>query len=362
MTLVLIRHVIMDLPDAPMRGGILRVTSLAFSGMDMFFVMSGFLITGLLYDAKTGPNYLRNYFARRCLRVFPLYYAALIVIFVVVPHLPIALPANYALLLQNQAWYWTYTTNILLATTLGLGTPLHTSHFWSLAVEEQFYLVWPLLLWFLGRRGILRLCVACVAIAIAFRLWLHVYYGGLGVYVLTPGRLDALAIGGLLAILSRDPAGLRGLARRCVWPFWITLAAMAIIVVQEGELNRLDPWNYLAGYTIAAVMWGCLIVMLAANSTPRLARVIGHRIWARLGRHSYGMYIVHYPLLGVVVALLPAGPIIDATGGTIVPTFVLYSLLVWALSYAVAVAVWHGLERRFLDLKRFFPSPPAIHT
>ena len=103
-------------------------------GVDLFFVLSGFLITGILYDAKGGPHYFRNFYMRRSLRIFPLYYAFLILIFAVMP----LLRASGADHVGKQLWMWTYLSNVLFARVGWEGMPAHTTHLWSLAIEEQF--------------------------------------------------------------------------------------------------------------------------------------------------------------------------------------------------------------------------------
>jgi peptidoglycan/LPS O-acetylase OafA/YrhL len=142
----------------------------AWAGVDLFFVLSGFLITGILLDSRGQENYFRNFYARRTLRIFPLYYTVLAVALLVVPFVvgfP-RLPAAYPRLLENQLWLWTYTQNYLQATTA------HTlpgfGHFWSLAVEEQFYWFWPLVVCLLPRKALLRFCLIVCAILPFIRL------------------------------------------------------------------------------------------------------------------------------------------------------------------------------------------------
>lgn len=120
------------------------ITKLGWLGVDLFFVLSGFLITGLLLDAKGKNNYYRNFIVRRTLRIFPLYYFALLLCLVIVPIVfKSLLPPDYGYYTANQLWFWTYTQNWLFSKT-GFPENLTLVHFWSLAVEEQFYLFWPL--------------------------------------------------------------------------------------------------------------------------------------------------------------------------------------------------------------------------
>ncbi|MGA2216294.1 MAG: acyltransferase, partial [Bryobacteraceae bacterium] len=167
-------------------------------GVDLFFVLSGFLITGILSDSKNGFHYFRNFYMRRVLRIFPAYYGFLIVAEFVVPgllrlahHKPIWQTSGYG-------WYWLYISNIGAA--LGHQDAEGFGHFWSLAVEEQFYFFWPLLVYFLSRRAAKRASVACIFAALTLRTCMVLIgHSHPAAAVLMPCRLDALAIGAWLA-------------------------------------------------------------------------------------------------------------------------------------------------------------------
>src|SRR5207245_463562 len=118
------------------------------------------------------PGWWPNFIARRALRIFPLYYGALTVLFVLLPWLVRWSNPEFVTLQANQRWYWTYTVNLLAARTGGSGTPLYTSHLWSLSIEEQFYLIWPLIVWACRPRTLLRVAAFAVIAGLAFRLGL----------------------------------------------------------------------------------------------------------------------------------------------------------------------------------------------
>jgi peptidoglycan/LPS O-acetylase OafA/YrhL len=138
--LVMLRHFTLGMrAESVVDSAFKSVTSVGWSGVDLFFVLSGFLITGLLLDSKYGPHYFRNFFARRALRIFPLYYAVLAVIFFALPFTPLASLAEYATLRANQVWYWTYGSNVLNAIAGPSATPLTTDHFWSLRHTDSCF-------------------------------------------------------------------------------------------------------------------------------------------------------------------------------------------------------------------------------
>src|SRR5579884_1024639 len=178
-----------------------NVAAAGWLGVDLFFVLSGFLITGILLDARDDRRYFRNFYMRRVLRIFPLYYgvlAANLLLVLTLPHLH--------RFLHLHAWLWTYTTNIKIAIAneypFAIGR-MRLDHFWTLAVEEHFYLLWPLLVWALNRRA---LAVVCCLILVASPLlrWAISTPGHMvAPYVLTPCRMDSLAAGALGAILAR---------------------------------------------------------------------------------------------------------------------------------------------------------------
>ncbi|HEV2844590.1 MAG TPA: acyltransferase, partial [Thermoanaerobaculia bacterium] len=179
-----------------------RAAQAGWIGVDLFFVLSGFLITGILYDAKGGENYFRSFYARRVLRIFPLYYGALAVFLLLVPALR---PGSF--------WHWTYLSNVQIARE-GWPDSGALGHFWSLAVEEQFYLFWPVAVLLLARRSLMAACWVCLAGSLLLRVGLHLADQETAAFVLTPARLDSLAAGALLALAARGPEGLAPVARR----------------------------------------------------------------------------------------------------------------------------------------------------
>ena len=143
--LVIVRHASLE-QGAASRGFLGALGNAGWMGVDLFFVLSGFLITRILIQSKGSTYYFRNFYLRRSFRIFPLYYAVLVGLFVVAPiasHSPAVQE-----LARHQIWYWTYTVNFLAANTNGEACGLHTVHFWSLSVEEQFYLIWPAVVFF----------------------------------------------------------------------------------------------------------------------------------------------------------------------------------------------------------------------
>src|SRR4051812_22693033 len=200
------------------------VAAAGWLGVQLFFVLSGFLITGILFDTRTRPQFFRTFYARRTLRIFPLYYVFLAGALFIVPLL-----ANvadwHATAWRNQFFFWTYTSN--WANPFGHDIP-GLSHFWSLAVEEQFYLLWPVIVFLGSPRFLLRLCAGLVAVTPFVRLGLRLSgFAPLAGYEFTIARWDALAAGALLAICLRDDR-MRTLLPRYMKAIAITAGAVLL--------------------------------------------------------------------------------------------------------------------------------------
>jgi peptidoglycan/LPS O-acetylase OafA/YrhL len=321
-------------------------------GVQLFFALSGFLITGILLDTRGATNYLSGFYARRFLRIFPLYYGALLVAFVVLPvlgHIPAALEHDRA----HQLWLWTFIAN-WAAGTGASSQGLH--HFWSLCVEEQFYILWPFVLLGVGPRACVRLCLGVAAAALAVRLGLlHAGVPTNEIYEYTVTRMDALALGGAAAAALRIPE----LARRLVVstkPLWI--ASLAVFVVGAAASHRyLLPTYATSSFGYSFLALSCALGVLAAATSDLQARSWSPLRAAplrALGKYSYGVYVIHKPLSDFVGKPALARLGLDAGRSTTVG--VVYVAVVLAAALAAAVASFHLYESRFLVLRdRFAP-------
>ncbi|HET9982620.1 MAG TPA: acyltransferase [Longimicrobiales bacterium] len=325
--------------------------SFGWSGVDLFFVLSGFLITGILYDTKARDDYFRRFYWRRALRIFPLYYATLVLWLWLLP--PIGGPGVPTRVGADQLWLWTYLQNLPRAIGSWKTGIRGTQHMWSLAVEEQFYLLWPLAVYFLSRRALLRVAFATIAVSLAFRVaWLAATGNVMGAYVLLPARADALAVGAALALAARGPEGLRGWSTRALGMMAAGAAVLAGVFAHGRYLGWDSPGMATVGFTATAVLYGGLLVLVVtAPAGSRLGRLFGSRAMRFFGKYSYGMYV-----LGAVSELV--GRLFGAqelyalrVGGSALPGAVLASLVYLAANGAVALLSWHLLEKWSLALK-----------
>jgi peptidoglycan/LPS O-acetylase OafA/YrhL len=339
-----------------------RALGFAFStgwvGVQLFFVLSGFLITGILLDTRGATNYLSGFFARRVLRIFPLYYTALFVGFVVAPALG-ALPPALVHDRPHQLWLWTYLSNWVSPFTAGSQA---FPHFWSLAVEEQFYLLWPFALRGREPARCLRLCLALALASLAARV--AMLAGGAprgAIYTFSITRMDALAAGGAAAAALRIPA----LASRIV----ASRARFGSASVGLAVLGALVTHRYsfasaageTIGYTFLAAAFALAVLAAAtADVAPPRPTWLRARPLRALGKYSYAIYVLHKPLHDFVGKGLAVRLHLDVTrAASDALVYVAAGLLV---SFAAAYVSYHAFERHFLALKRRFEPrrpPPA---
>ena len=323
-------------------------------GVDLFFVLSGFLITGILLNAKGSRNYFRWFYVRRALRILPLYYLSVAVYFWWFR------PAHVAA--SEQVWYWTYLANWRIA--YDPDSAAAVSHFWSLAIEEQFYLMWPLLVFALTETTLLWTCVAVILFALGLRnvsafQALHAQYYQF-LYALTPFRVDSLAFGALAALAVRKQT-LRAAAERWLGAAFLTGVAATGAVIAAGRSVQpfsklMDVWGF------SAIAWLCATAVLYAwlrrGSNRWPARMLRNGVLRSFGKYSYAIYIIQWPLSMGVDEFFRA----RVTWGGGMGAALASIMVGTAVSYGLAVLSWNLLEKHFLRLKRWFPYEPGFKT
>src|SRR5665213_3603639 len=228
--MVIVYHALNGLPAMTSSQNVfLNVFEQGWVGVDLFFVLSGFLITGILMDVRTPVHALRNFYARRALRIVPVYVAFLLFSLWIAPRIGTMHVEEVAQLRSTQLWYWTYSQNILVAFHSWQATSFPLAHLWSLSVEEQFYLLWPFAALLLSPVALRRTAIGCIIAAEVFRLAFILLGAGRQFnFVMLPCRMDSLAAGALLACAYRDAAlWSRFLNARK----WIALAAVVPLIV-----------------------------------------------------------------------------------------------------------------------------------
>lgn len=364
---VMLLHFVGSLPPSNWAElAVVRVASYGSYGVDLFFLLSGFLITGILYDARADRRYFQNFYARRILRIFPLYYGTLFAVFLVAPRIGFLQGAALDELKDHQVWAWLYGVNIFIAER-GDWSFTYLNHFWSLSIEEQFYAFWPVVVFALSSRPRL---LAGVSLAVSGGAILARFAGssmGLSwwtTYTFTPFRLDGLALGAFLAIMVRQPGGRERLVRSI--PVIVTvvgglLAATFVFTVFTSRTSASQLWPLLsARAALILLLLGCLLLW-AINSPERSAtsRFFRSGPMVFLGTYSYGLYVYHHFISYYLDVNRDALGLAGWVGAPWAAMMVEAALGASA-SLALAYVSYEFYEKPFLSLKRYFaPCEPA---
>ena len=320
-----------------------------WAGVDLFFVLSGFLITGILYDSLDDEGFFKKFYGRRTLRIFPLYYGLLLVLVALTVPLHLEwermLPAMFLYLQNTRIFQPVFHYNP--------SAEVHLSHLWSLAVEEQFYLVWPVLVfWIRDLRRLLFTALAGAALSLLLRSLLTWDGTELNfLYVFTPCRADSLLLGGALALALRSHWRERVLASATLL-MAVGAAGVAAIIVHDRQFHFSQGFLVPSiGFTLLATFSVGLIAHVYRPSS-RL-RPLFEMPWLRLlGKYSYGLYVFHFPLDSWLTVPIRAA-LLSVSHSRLVSVLGA-GLVVTLLALLVAYVSFHLYERQFLRLKKYF--------
>ena len=325
--------------DNPLIRLISKTSVFGQTGVSLFFVLSGFLITRILLFNKRNPqHYFSNFYIRRSLRIFPLYFLFLAIYYFLVPlvfHTPY-IPFG------QQIYFWTYIQNF--SQTFGWNGK-GPDQFWSLAVEEHFYLFWPFLIYFLNGKQIKRMIGLVILAAVLLRVIL--VWAGYPVFYWTFTNMDSLALGGLLAVFEAENAltgkanmlltrGITYIVLPAIVPLWVLFGG-----AQNPAVQVIKP------LLIVSVYYLLIFSVIRPQRNKGLKRFFAQRFLVFTGKISYGLYVFH-PLCFWIVSR-------TALQGHL---FLLLAASV-SFSYAVSWISYHFFERQFLILKKKFEYPAA---
>jgi peptidoglycan/LPS O-acetylase OafA/YrhL len=350
--LVLLSHRVWVFRATPLTHWFLPAMTFGWCGVDLFFVLSGYLITGILIRTKKARNRATSFYARRFLRIFPIYYLALIGILMIAPHsgwLRSVLPYNTT---RGRIAYFAYLQNFLpmlwrpsAANILG--------HFWSLAVEEQFYIIWPFIVWNISPKNLIRLCVIGTAGALVFSSAIVWRFGPhLWMDILPVTRGAGLLVGsGLAALLST-----RGHIPRHLLFSMAAIGASVIAFIafaDPAEFTNTDagPYMYTIGISGLALLSGALVAS-SNYSVPFFTAALNAPWLKSFGKYSYGIYVYHLPLFFFLDYSLPT------LFGFVAPLRTAYALPYVAVTIGICFALawlsYNLFESRLLALKSHF--------
>jgi peptidoglycan/LPS O-acetylase OafA/YrhL len=324
-----------------------RVMQSGWLGVDLFFVLSGFLITGILLKAKGKTAYFSNFYKRRSLRIFPLYYFAIFVVWfciVFIEKAPerlhsydswwwfVLIAPNIAMALKDN---WTYHSNYLDA-----------NHLWSIGVEEQFYLVWPLIVRFTPAWLLAIFCALLVHFSVHIRHATDAFFGkqwSLASYMMPYCRLDGLAAGSFLAIYF-----FLGWDKKIPYHRWLVRGLFVWMAYRV--LDQL--WHYNSQYlgTISAfVSASGLYLSLNPHPWAIVRNICESRFLRHIGAFSYGLYIFHH--LGHELMMRYFGTPLIQSGMSIYLAQSLYMLIAFGITYGLSRLSWWLIEQPFLKMK-----------
>jgi peptidoglycan/LPS O-acetylase OafA/YrhL len=294
-------------------------TVIGQTGVDLFFVLSGFLITGILLKSPQGDwHEIRTFYIRRTLRIFPLYYATILLLDLAGRHVSFA--------------FWIYLQDFYYAANWPIGEPIH---FWSLAIEEQFYLLWPFVVLFLPRRRLMPALWLMIAAALLCRFPL--IHAGISPFFFPLSRFDALSAGGVLALLHH--AGRLTRYRR---PMIAICLCAAILVAVQGRAAAHAPnllWVQVTKFTALAAFYAAGIGIVLTSRPNPVNRLLASAPFRFVGRIAYGLYVFHPIVFGIVFVHFAA------------QSSLIRAALAVAATFACTLISWYGMERYMIALK-----------
>ncbi len=322
-----------------------KLGDFAWLGVEMFFVLSGFLITRILLASQPATNYYTSFYGRRALRILPLYYTVLAIWWFL---LPVVNPASVR---GGQYGYlWLFLVNWT--------QPFHASGngvapYWSLAVEEQFYLFWPVLIRRLSAKFVFILCCGLTVAALGIRTgMLTTGWPNEAVYEWTVCRMDALALGAAVAAALAVPGWREKLLTRSSWLSYSAVGVFLFGAAITRLYQQTGIFAMSAGYTLAGVAFALWVLVIALGTNPPFDGALRSPFLQSVGKYSYAMYVLHVPVTMTLDAALKAigwTPTIDTVWADVLRVC-LYSVIAWG----TAMLSYRFLEAPALRLKRYF--------
>ena len=340
--------------EHPILEGVITISTVGWVGVDIFFTLSGFLITSILLKSKTDEHYFKNFYVRRALRIFPLYYAAIAFVLFFAPkvepeftaQLGTALPI---MLLYQQNWALLFK-GFYITQYLGIT--------WSLAIEEQFYLIWPFIVYKLDRDKLVKFSIGYIALSIIARtfgtlLWPDLPQASTFFYYTSFARFEEMLFGGLLATFLTYDGALEKVKRYALplflASFTVFVALHILSLPGSPHPEHASLPLTLGGYTTAALFTVGLIGIFVTHPPRNIfRRIFGNPVLTFLGKYSYSMYLFH---MSAALILLDVFWHSELRGWK---PFVLYPLSTYVVTVVIALLTWNLLEKHMLNLKKFF--------
>jgi peptidoglycan/LPS O-acetylase OafA/YrhL len=312
-------------------------------GVDVFFVLSGFLITRILLLTKNKKSYFKNFYIRRTLRIFPPYFLLLSVSLVIGKLLDLGSWPDFKWHYEHQIWYWTYMAN-WKQIALGHSQSIRLFiHLWSLAIEEQFYLIWPLIIYFLSEKKMLKIFMGLITMSFFYRFYYHFQSSSTyATYINTFARFDTFVFGALLAFsfTRGEKIFLRG-------KYIIFIAALIslLFLLLQGSSYYPAFSNSLGLLLIALIPF--LLIYYCLKGSKHISFTFRNQLLVSLGKYSYAFYLFHWPIMRLMQYY-------KLSFGDGFVDYLLLTLFSFILSFIFSLLSWGFVERPFLKMKQYY--------
>jgi len=324
---------------------IFKISELGLSGVHLFFVLSGFLITKILLDNRKSEKYFISFYGRRMLRIFPLYYFTLIVSLLIFP-LFVEVDAPGKEILDNQVWLWTYLMNAVESVwDISSVLPMF-GHYWSLCVEEHFYLFWPFLIYFIPNKYLKKTFLFVIGLSLFSLFGSYLISNSIWIFTWTTIRyIGALAIGGIISLYFSEQK-LTKLVRVSNWGIYVFGILSIGILFLPRYMNLADMGFWCTVFFYAFLVVKCI------NNEKTVSKVFQNKSLIFLGKISYGLYVYHGLLRPFFKTLLKE-PIFNLFGNAIISS-IIYFIVCTAITTGIAYISWILMEQPILRLKKKF--------
>lgn len=315
-------------------------------GVDLFFVLSGFLITNVLLSSVKSHKNLRKFYFRRSLRIFPLYFTTLFLFFIggTVLFSERDPGSIFHYLTNKQIWFWTFTQNLLFVVE-GIPKMPYLTHLWSLAIEEQFYLIWPFFILYVKNK--IKWISLFIIGTFLWRCYLffdnstspEMYFFN------TTTRIDSLLIGSLLSIYLNMG---KSIQTRFLIAFYLLMILFFLFtILLYGNIYLESPLTATIGYSFLGFLFASFIYLLVQQKVPQLSLLLNNHLLIKSGKLSFGLYIFHMPIYLVVITKFKQLILL----GVNMNNQILLSIITLLFTYSISIIAYNLIELPFLKLK-----------
>lgn len=322
-----------------------KLSQIGLRGVDLFFILSGYLITRILITTKESANYFLSFYMRRFFRIFPLYYFVLFLSFFILPNFIYLNDANQQII-EHQWKLWSYTSNMFFLHPVDwdISTFPNFGHFWSLAVEEHFYIFWPFLVYFANKN--VKIFMWCIFFISLFT-WI------LGFYIpyfnwTTLNYSSVLAIGGLIAYYELFEKEKIFSYYAKIKKYWIYI--FILLLISAFIPRSFEEFGHFFMFVVSLFFFSTLVVITIFSNI--FNKTFSNSVLVFIGKISYGIYVYHGLLRPYFKVWFYEPLLLNIHNGIIVS--ILHTIISTSISVCIAYLSWQFFEKHVIKLKRYF--------